>query len=51
MLPIISSDGFIWNLNPKSELFNERYKKFYNIDEDNEIKLVPYKKWEEMVGE
>ena len=45
VLPIIPSDEYVWGLNPMSDVFNERYKLFYNVDINKEIEFVPYNEW------
>ena len=45
VLPLIPYSNYTWSVNPKNEDFLEKYKRYYNINADTEIKFIEYGKW------
>lgn len=44
-LPNIIYASYMQYPNPVNDVFKERFKKFYGIDKETEVKFIPYKSW------
>ena len=48
LLPKISNTTFVQHPNPEDDKFMERFKLFYNIDEDTIVEFLPYNEWKKV---
>ena len=45
ILPKLPYDSYIWGGNPTDDVFQKRFKLFYNIDEYKSIEFIDYNLW------
>ena len=45
ILPKLPYENYMQVPNPQTEVFYERFKLFYNINEKSELKFIPYSEW------
>ncbi|MBO5494674.1 MAG: hypothetical protein J5964_03035 [Eubacterium sp.] len=44
-------NSYVWMPNAKSELWTERYKNFYHLDEELEFEYLSYSEYEEWLAD